>query len=339
MEIVVGIPRALLFYKFEALWTTFFKELGAKLIISPPTNRAIKEKAIAIAPDEDCYSTKLYFGHVMALKDQVDYLFIPRFHSDHRVNVSCPKFLGLADVLRSMFPDLPPILGPYFSMAKSHDRYRHLFWRSFKMAWKITKNPFTIFKAMVRSLKAHKEENKSKHMSEDEFKAWELNGDLKQTKELNNTKDPKGTAKNNTRPLRIALAGHSYVLNDDLSNLDIREKIQAMGVEFITSEQLPTSITEKQMDKLDYNMFFQYEREILGTVMHFLDTQTVDGIIHLIIFSCGPDSIVGELANRFSYRKQSVPLLQLTYDELTGEAGLNTRLEAFFDMIKRRREN
>ena len=137
----------------------------------------------------------------------------------------------------------------------------------------------------------------------------------------------------------MLLSGHSYVLNDNLSNLDIKEKIQAMGVEFITSEQLPTSITEKQMDKLDYNMFFQYEREILGTVMHFLDTQTVDGIIHLIIFSCGPDSIVGELANRFSYRKQSVPLLQLTYDELTGEAGLNTRLEAFFDMIKRRREN
>jgi predicted nucleotide-binding protein (sugar kinase/HSP70/actin superfamily) len=92
------------------------------------------------------------------------------------------------------------------------------------------------------------------------------------------------------------------------------------------------------MDKLDYNMFFQYEREILGTIMHFLDSQTVDGIIHLIIFSCGPDSIVGELASRFSYRQQSIPLLQLTYDELTGEAGLNTRLEAFFDMIKRRRE-
>ncbi|NHJ05951.1 MAG: hypothetical protein EAX90_14080 [Candidatus Heimdallarchaeota archaeon] len=106
----VGLPRALLYYKFSELWITFFKVLGAEVIISPPTNKSIKEKAIRIAPNEDCYSTKLYYGHVLFLKDKVDFLFIPRFGSKHKTNSGCPKFIGLSDVLKSMFPDLPEII-------------------------------------------------------------------------------------------------------------------------------------------------------------------------------------------------------------------------------------
>ncbi|MHA1447730.1 MAG: acyl-CoA dehydratase activase-related protein, partial [Candidatus Heimdallarchaeaceae archaeon] len=78
----VGIPRALLYYKFEAMWRTFFEELGAEVIISPETTKTIKDLAVRYAPDEDCYSTKLYFGHALYLKDKVDYFFIPRFGSD-----------------------------------------------------------------------------------------------------------------------------------------------------------------------------------------------------------------------------------------------------------------
>ena len=92
MKKIVGFPRALLFYKFEVLWTTFFQELGAEVVISPKTNKGIKDSGVRFAPDEDCYSTKLYFGHVLYLKDKVDYLFIPRLGSDHEVNVGCPKF-------------------------------------------------------------------------------------------------------------------------------------------------------------------------------------------------------------------------------------------------------
>ena len=35
----VGIPRALLYYKFGAMWKTFFEELGAEVIISPDRER------------------------------------------------------------------------------------------------------------------------------------------------------------------------------------------------------------------------------------------------------------------------------------------------------------
>ena len=98
-KIRVGIPRALLYYKYSDLWITFFKELGAEVIVSPKTTKKIKDDAVKLAPDEDCYSTKLYFGHAIALKDQVDFLFIPRYGGRRKKYVGCPKFIGLAEVL------------------------------------------------------------------------------------------------------------------------------------------------------------------------------------------------------------------------------------------------
>jgi len=66
------------------------------------------------------------------------------------------------------------------------------------------------------------------------------------------------------------------------------------------------------------------------------DHKTVNGIIQLIVFSCGPDSIASEIAIRFARKNTNVPLLQLVFDELTGEAGVKTRIEAFIDMVNRR---
>jgi len=45
---VVGIPRALTFYKHAAQWVTFFKELGARVVVSPGTSREILEGGIAL---------------------------------------------------------------------------------------------------------------------------------------------------------------------------------------------------------------------------------------------------------------------------------------------------
>ena len=325
----VGIPRALLFYKFFPMWTTFFRELGVKVIVSPNTTKQIKTESVKHAPDEDCYSTKLYFGHVMAIKDEVDYLFIPRFGSSHKTNVSCPKFIGLAEVLQSMFPDLPPIIMPFYSTAKSGHGKRRLIHLIFSIGFKFTKNPFRIIKAARRAFKEQKVHYENLILDEKTLHKWEQTEYL-----LNNFLSPE----EGERPIKIALVGHSYVLNDDFASLNIQQILKEHGVDYITSEQLPRTLVEKQMDKLDYNLYFDYEREILGTIMHFIERKSIDGIIHLIIFSCGPDSITGEMAARYAQRDPSVPLLQLTFDELTSETGLETRIEAFLDLSRRRKK-
>lgn len=329
MKKKVGFPRALLYYKHSVLWTTFFEELGAEVVVSPKTDKRIKELGISTAPDEDCYSTKLYFGHVLVLKDKVDYLFIPRLGSDHELNVGCPKFIALAEVLKSIFPDLPEIIMPYFSMAKSGHGKRRLIEIILSIGIKFTYNPFKILRASKRAFSAYKEHQNELIISEEKLLMWE-NSEIS----LNDTP----ILEDGKEPLKIALIGHPYVFNDELSSLNIRKMLQLYGVDIITSEQMPKSLIEKQMEKLDYNMYFNYSREHLGTVMYFLESKTVDGILQLIIFSCGPDSIIGEMSARYFRRNPEIPLLQLVLDELSSETGLKTRIEAFLDMIERRKQ-
>ncbi len=323
----VGIPRALLYYKFEAMWKTFFEELGAEVIISPETTKTIKNLAVRYAPDEDCYSTKLYFGHAIYLKDQVDYFFIPRFGSDHEVNVGCPKFIGLAQVLDSLFPDFPEIIMPYYSQAKANHGKRRLLRIIFEIGFKFTYNPLKILKAGIRAFKAQREYEEQLHISEQQLEKW-----ISSQIFLNE----KPNLEKRNKPLKLALVSHPYVLNDKLSNLDIKENLSQKGVDIITSQQMPRSTIEDQMEKLDFNMYFNYEREILGTIMYFLENNTIDGILQLAVFSCGPDSIVLELASRYSRRQPETPLLQIVIDELSSEVGFSTRIEAFIDMIDRR---
>ncbi|MHA1111921.1 MAG: acyl-CoA dehydratase activase-related protein [Promethearchaeota archaeon] len=327
-KIRVGIPRALLYYKFYPLWITFFEELGVKVVVSPPTNKEIKNLAISTAPDEDCYSTKLYYGHVMYLKDKVDYLFIPRFQSEHKTNVSCPKFMGLAESLRSMYPNLPPLIMPSYSTAK----LGHGEWTLIKIAISIgklfNKNITESLRALRNAFRIFTHWKQDKWLTMKEFTDW---------KEDKFYVNEPPVLESSLKTLKIALVGHPYMINDPYASLNMKKQLIDTGVNVITSEQFPRDLIEKQMDTLDFNMFFDYERELLGTVMHFLEEQTVDGIIHIIIFSCGPDSVAGEMVNRFSNRKPTIPVLQLTFDELTGEAGLKTRLEAFIDMVRRKK--
>ncbi|NHJ41177.1 MAG: hypothetical protein FK731_14185 [Asgard group archaeon] len=323
----VGIPRALIYYKFSEMWVTFFKELGAEVIISPKTTKKIKEVSVSLAPNEDCYSTKLYFGHVMAIKDEVDYIFIPRFGGEDKRNVGCPKFIGLAEVLKSMFHDLPPILMPHYNSAMGRDGKISFFIKAYKIGSKFTKNPFKIIKAFRLALKAHKKKKKKLIINEETLKKWELS-------ELYLNDKP--IIHNNEKQLKIALVGHSYVLNDPYASLNIRSLLQEYGVDIVTSEQMPRNLIENQIKKQNFQIYFDYEREILGTVMHYIEKKNIDGIIQLMIFSCGPDSVAGEMALQYSKRDPTVPLLQLVFDELTAETGLKTRIEAFVDMLRRR---
>jgi len=64
----------------------------------------------------------------------------------------------------------------------------------------------------------------------------------------------------------------------------------------------------------------------------------VDGIILISACICGPDALLGELIQRHISRLDAPPpLLRLTVDEHTARAGLQTRIEAFLDLLGWRR--
>ena len=74
-------------------------------------------------------------------------------------------------------------------------------------------------------------------------------------------------------------------------------------------------------------------RELLGSIAKYHND--VDGIILLTAFPCGPDSMINEMIIR---RIKDRPILNLLLDSQDGNAGIETRLESFIDIIRFRKE-
>ncbi len=71
-------------------------------------------------------------------------------------------------------------------------------------------------------------------------------------------------------------------------------------------------------------------KKIVGSTFSLIDRKAIDGIIYISAFGCGLDSVLLELVERKA-KDNNLPFTLITIDEQTGgEAGVNTRLEAFF---------
>ena len=97
----IGIPRALLYYQYFPMWKTFFKELGAEVVVSHPTTKAMVASGSSRVVADTCLPVKVFLGHVLSLIGKCDYIFIPAIRSVSRKIYNCSKFLGLPDMTRA----------------------------------------------------------------------------------------------------------------------------------------------------------------------------------------------------------------------------------------------
>ena len=97
-QTTIGIPRALLYHRYGVLWATFFERLGCRIVLSPPSNRRILERGIALAVDETCLPLKVFLGHVEALKGKADHILVPRVASLAKDEQACVKLMAAYDI-------------------------------------------------------------------------------------------------------------------------------------------------------------------------------------------------------------------------------------------------
>ena len=133
--------------------------------------------------------------------------------------------------------------------------------------------------------------------------------------------------------IRLAVVGYPYMLYDPYLSLDIIKKLISMGVYVITPEMLRERDKQKQAGKVKKTLFWTFSNEVIRSAYYFFENRNVDGIIHVTAFGCGPDFIVDKLME-IDAKRHKMPYLTITLDEHTGQEGLNTRLEAFVDMLK-----
>lgn len=98
----VGIPRALGYYYLYPFYRRFLEDLGAEVVVSPPTTKKTLDRMEACPTDEPCVAVKLYFAHVEKLLELgTDYILSPVLVSMEEDNFCCPKFLGISDMVRN----------------------------------------------------------------------------------------------------------------------------------------------------------------------------------------------------------------------------------------------
>ncbi|HEY9059781.1 MAG TPA: acyl-CoA dehydratase activase-related protein [Pseudobacteroides sp.] len=322
MSIKVGIPKSLFYYQMYPLWNTFFEELGAEVITSPNTTKKILDEGVRVCVDEACVPVKLFHGHVLSIKDKVDILFIPRLTSISKGEYVCPKFGGLPDMVKSTVKGLPEIIDVEINWRKadSNDIESIITIGSFIV--KDEKAIKNAYKKAVDKFNDYNEDIKKGFMPED---------DKNRKSNLFVVKD--------SGIINIAVIGHPYNLYDSYINMNLFKKLRANGVNIITQEMIGEDVINLHARKLNKRVFWNFGRKALGSVMHMIEGSDIKGMIFLMSFGCGIDSFIGDLAERMIRRHTDIPFIYVTIDEHSGQAGLDTRLEAFIDMIRWRDKN
>jgi predicted nucleotide-binding protein (sugar kinase/HSP70/actin superfamily) len=316
--IKVGIPRALLYYQYYPMWQTFFEELRAEVIVSPPTTQAILSSGSSRVVADTCLPVKVFCGHVLALVGGCDYIFIPAVRSVKRKIYNCSKFLGLPDMTKAVIPEAPPILDIDIDINKGkHKLYQAIY----KLGRHFTWNPLKIRKAAIAAGQAYRK-----------YRQLMSGYGLTPLQAIDRIK-PETFSPNQAT---IALVGHPYLLYDEHINHRLIHRLEEAHYKVLTPEMLTTEQTELAINRLTGRPYWTYEEEVVGAGGHYLESG-VDGIIGIMAFGCGPDSLMMDMVHRQAARLRKSSFMSLTLEEHTAEAGVITRLEAFLDMIQRRK--
>jgi predicted nucleotide-binding protein (sugar kinase/HSP70/actin superfamily) len=338
----IGIPKALMFYRYVPFWRTFFESLGWEVIVS----KDVGKKGKIIYFEDSCLPMKLLVTHATSLASEVDHLFVPRLVSLHPKYILCPKFRGAPDIVRLAIEKKVSILDETIDLRTRKHSYHNAFSKIGEKLNASTKEIHSAFSKAERSYSFFQNE-------------WVDRINRLPTKDLFRLEVPTlahsgissplvagdegeggetGFYESKGTPLRVAFIGHPYNLFDTDINKDIIGLAKQLGMRILTSELLSEKAIDAGISDLSKEIYWSSGREIVGSLFHFLSGE-VDGVVFITSFKCGIDALLQEFVKRvLRIRGGSfVPFLVLSFDEHTGREGLTTRIEAFKDVIEQRK--
>ena len=153
---------------------------------------------------------------------------------------------------------------------------------------------------------------------------------------------------NQARPLIVGVSGEFYMLLEPFANMDVESELGKLGVEIrrrtFVSEWVKYSLFLNPLGidetaKIHKAAWPYLKRDVGGdgweTVGEkVLHAKEYDGIIHLAPFTCMPEIVA---QNIMPSTKENIPVLTILCDEQLAKPGVLTRLEAFVDLLERKR--
>ncbi len=300
-----------------------FEELGAEVIVSSNTTKELIDKGIKVSVPEICVPIKIFNGHILELLDEeVDFLFIPRMMSLRKGEYFCPKFMGLPDMIRYGIPKSEgKILQPnIYSVTDDISGFRN-----FKPLLDTLGVSEYRMKAALKKARIRWRESRS--LSVKGYTALEVIDGMV-AKPPANKPDP--------FMLNIGLLGYVYNLYDEFVSMQIVDRLKEKNIKVKTFEMFDEKILDNQLQGMKKRLFWTFSNKLLAAGYKFFQDPSIDGLIHITAFGCGPDSLIGKIMELESVNYNK-PFMTIRIDEHTGENHLLTRVEAFIDMIYRKK--
>lgn len=315
----IGIPRALLYYRYGALWEAFFRAIGRTTVLSEPTDRGTVERGDALSNDECCLASKIYLGHVDALRGRCDAVFAPSIGNVGHFRMFCTKFQALPDLVANTFPDSDV----HVVSCLVNDTEEHL---SLKDGFLELAAAFGVGKRGAK--RAWKEALHAQEQAERAATARQARQceQLRAARAAAAAGSPDAAA---NPPVGILLAAHPYLLHDAYMGGALADMLARMDVTVLRTDETDRKAALKTSFEFSETLPWIVNREIIGSIMHLHDL--VDGIVLMSAFPCGPDSMTDDAIMRCMEGK---PILNLTIDAQSGTAGLETRIESFVDILR-----
>jgi len=309
----VGINRSFLTNSFYPLYSNFFASLGMEVVLSPDVNPdGIKRKRSSF-----CFPAEIAHGTLHSLLlTKPDYLFLPKVVElyvegmpDRRKEHQCTCLLLQSEAyyLKSAFKDMTgntKLISPVIDYSKSYESMESTF---VKIAVDCGYSEADGRRAFENALKAHRE-----YLAALKKRGQEILEKLE--------KDPSR--------IGIVLFGRPYNAFADEGNLGIPAKFASRGVEII-----PWDMLDYNSEPVDMEMNWAIAQNIMRASKIVQRHPQLFGSF-ITNFSCGPDSFV---VGYFRDVMKEKPSLTLELDSHTADAGVNTRIEAFLDIITRYR--
>ncbi len=303
----VGMNRSFLVHTYFPFYNRFFSELGFRLLIPEQADaQGINQQGAAF-----CYpaeSSHAYAASLLQLKP--DFIFLPLVRQANRETekvtaCTCVFVQGEPFYLRTAFPDLnsDKVLTPTLDFARPlYDNLPAFVDTAIRLGLNAEQVPPAL-KAAIRE--------------QEQFFA-DLNKVGKLALADMSEADETPT---------IVLFGRPYNSFIRSANQGIPVRFSSRGCRVLPYDLLPYG-EQKLAD--DQNIYWGMGRMLLRAA-EFVNKQPHLFPVYITNFSCGPDSF---LLSYFRDCMGAKPFLILELDNHTADAGLETRIEAFLDIVQ-----
>jgi predicted nucleotide-binding protein (sugar kinase/HSP70/actin superfamily) len=343
-------------------WIAFkalLEKSGAEVVVPPKNSKRTLELGVRYSPEFVCLPFKVTLGNMIeALEQGVDTIFMVggsgtcRLGFYHAVQKRILQDLGYKfDMIVLNQDNLYDALFNKLRFVGEDNSYKKVL-RAFRLFWHKSRVIAKIEHLTRKIAPYEMKKNTTYKVKEECLQLVDQAEDIKSLQKTERLieekfKNIEVDKANNAKP-KIGIVGEVYVTLESYVNFNLEKELINLGVEVYQ----PMSIYKwlKVLFKIDFERLLTklVAKKYLRLNTAGEDQQSIghtikwakkgwDGVILLYPFTCAPENVAkGILVNKIT-KEYNIPLICLALDEHTAKTGLLTRLEAFVDLIKRRK--